>query len=418
MLEILKQKKLKLDSLSNREVAILIATFVVPICLYLVILIIGMVGEGSQQFSLLANSFLHGHTYFLHTIGGVGQDPVNYHGKVYWDEGAFPALPLMPFVAIFNVFHLFFYQGYIKWFFVLGLAYFVYKIAKHFKYDTQDSVFLVLTFSLASVYIGVASVSSGWLYAQTVGAFLMFWALFEYFNKRRWWLISLVCSFVVLTRISAAPIVLFFVLAILWSKESKQIKIKQFLMISVFMLLTISIIGSYNYMRFGNPLNNGNKYQLLSNDSAEARSIGLFSLNHIPTNLYTAVLRGPDTILRDSTSWSLKPPYIVNNPLGMSIVLTSPYLLYLFSTRWSKYPREAKFLIISAFFSALLVLSYFGDGSDQFGYRYSLDFLPQLFVAFLIIYRQNNKKISRGMKSLILLTILFDFYMTCSFISS
>jgi hypothetical protein len=411
-----KNLKAKLDSISNAQVVHYVVTYVFPISFFIILIIVGFLEEGSQQFSNLANAFLHGQTNFLQPIGGLGQDPVYYHGKIFWDEGPFPAVILMPFVALFNLFHLFFYQGYIKWLFVVGTMYFIYQLAKKFKYTKEDCVILVIAFVLASVYLGAASVSSGWLYAQVVGTFLLFWALYEFYGRRRWWLIGLISSFIVLTRITAAPILIFMALSILLTNKTSRDKLHNLVKLFGFVVLAAIVIGAYNYQRFGNPLDNGNKYQLLSIDSAEARSLGLFSLDHIPTNLYTALLRGPNIVTRDSTSWTLKPPYIDNNPLGMSIFLTSPYFLYMFTRRWSKYSKEAKLLVISALVSALFVLAYFGDGADQFGYRYSLDFLPELFVAFMLLYRQYNSLLTRGMKFLIVASSIFDFYLISSYI--
>lgn len=391
---------------------------IVPLLLLLLIFSIGFAGEGSQQFSELANAFVHGQTNFLHPIGGLGQDPVLYNGKIYWDEGAFPAVVLMPFVALFNLFHMFFYQGYIKWLFMALTLYFIYAIAKKMKYSKQDSIILSIGFAVASIYMGVASVSSGWLFAQVVNTFLMFWAFYEFYvGKKRYWLIGAICAMVLLTRLSAAPLVLFFILYILYSKVSKNQKIKNLLKVIIPMAIGVILIGLYNYQRFGSPLNNGNEYQLLSLSSSTARSMGLFSLNHIPTNLYTALLRGPDIRLLNSSSWTLKFPFIVNNPLGMSIFLTSPYLLYFFIRKWSSWTREMKMLLFTAGVSALLVLMYFGDGANQFGYRYALDFFPELFIIFMLLYKKGNESLSTGLKTLLMLSAVFNFYLVATYIN-
>ena len=389
----------------------------IPAFLLITLLVLGFYAEGSQQFSMLANSFIHGHTYFLSPIGGIGQDPVLYHGKIYWDDGFFPSIILMPFVFLFNIFHIFFYQGYIKWIFVLLTAYFIFALAKHFKYSSKDSVILMLGFMLGSVYIGVNSVSSGWLYAQIICTFLMFWALLEYFKSRNWWLIGGICGAILLTRIPADAILIFFALSILYTKTSPKTKVWNLFKLGIFVFIAALLLGIYNYQRFNNPFNNGNYYQLISASSAQARAMGLLSPNHIPTNLYTLLLRGPLPVLKNSVSWTLKAPYIKNNNLGMSIFITSPFLLYLFTRKWSSYSRENRLLLLAAFVGALILLCYYGDGADQFGYRYGLDFLPELFVVFMSIYRKFNKKLSLGMTSLLILSGFFNFYLVLSYIT-
>ncbi len=410
--KIIETKTLVID----KELAKRIAVFIVPITLYITLLCIGLLGEGAQQFSYLANSFNHGQTNFMQSIGGVGEDPVYYHGKIYWDEGPFPAVLLMPFVALFNIWHQFFYQGYIKWIMVLVVSYLIYKMAKKIGFSNSDSLLWMFGFVLGSVFIGVASVSSGWLYAQVVCALLGFLSLYEYMNKRRWWLIGLLCGFIFLTRIPATSILVFYLLVILLAKTNWKLKRKQISQLLVFVFLAMAIMGLYNWQRFGSPLNGGNQYQLLSQESSEARSLGIFSLDHIPSNLYTLILRAPTPVLRNSNSWSIKSPFVDNNPLGVSIFITSPWLLYLFTKNWKKYPKEAKYLIISSLVGLVIVLSYFGDGANQLGYRYTLDFMPTLFLALMMIYKKNTASLTTGMKILLIGVGVTNFWLLTSYI--
>ncbi len=395
-----------------------LAIYVIPCILLSVVIGIGFAREGSQQFSELALAFLHGHLYFLKSIGGAGQDPVLWHGKIYWDEGPFPAVLLMPFVGIFSVFHLFFYQGYLKWALVLGVCYFIYKLARHLSYSKEDSTILTFGFVLGSVFIGVASVSSGWLFAQVVTTFLLFWSFYEFYGRKRWWLIGIICGLVFLTRATASPISIFFLLE-LWQtvrKLHRTKKVKTLAQLCLPIVAAICFVGVYNYARFKSPLNGGYSYQLLHSASAESRSLGVFSLIHIPTNLYSALLRGPLPVLRDSTSWTLKFPYIKNNNYGMSIFITSPYFIYLFTKKWSLASAQCWHLIAALLVSCLLVFSYYGIGAQQFGYRYALDFLPSLFLLFMIQYRQTNTVVSRGMKFLLLGSGIFNFFLLWTFI--
>ena len=100
----------------------------------------------------------------------------------------------------------------------------------------------------------------------------------------------------------------------------------------------------------------------------------------------------------------------------MSIFITSPYLLWLFTNKWSSFDARARRLLIAVALSALLVLSYFGIGLLQFGYRYSLDFLPELFLLFMIMYRKKHSRLSRGMRMLLLGSGIFNFYLLMHFI--
>jgi len=374
--------------------------FALPIALLIVVFSFSLSG-GAQQFSNLANAFLHGQLNFLHSIGGQGYDPVLYHGKIYWDEGPFPAIILMPFVALFSLFHVFFEQGYLQWAILLGILYVLFKLARKFNYSIEDSLVLMLGFFLGSAFIGVASDSSSWIYAQALTTALLFFSIYEYFTRRRWWLIGLLCGLLVLTRITAAPVVIFFALE-LWHEHKPKIQASKWLQLGLPVVIAGGLYCLYNFLRFHNPLDSGYAYQLLSPDSAESRSLGIVGLAHIPTNLYSMLLRGPVPVLRDSTSWTLRFPYLQDNNLGMSIFITSPYLLNLFTYKWSSFDSRCRHLLIAAGVSAFLVLSSFAIGSEQFGFRYSLDFLPEIFVLFMILYKKHHDHLSRGIKLLLL----------------
>src|SRR3989304_6806962 len=95
---------------------------------------------GEQQFTYLAQSFLHGKTYFL-TMPGSWADTVNFQGHYYWPQGFFPAVLLMPLVLIFNQFGIFFYQGFMSFFLGLLIIFLIIKIAQKLSYSKEDSVY-------------------------------------------------------------------------------------------------------------------------------------------------------------------------------------------------------------------------------------------------------------------------------------
>lgn len=393
-----------------------VITFTLPITILIILFIFGWASEGSQQFSLLAQAFIHGQLNFRAPIGGLGQDPLLYHGKIYWGEGPFPAIFLIPFVGLFNLFQVFFYQGYIKWALMLGIIYFVYSLARKLKYTKEDSLILMFGFTLGSVFIGAASTSSSWLFAQIMTTFLILWSLHEYSHRKRWWLIGIVCSLVFLTRVTAAPIFIFFGLELLNNAKVQKKRLKNFIWLSLPLALAVVLQGLYNLARFHSPFNGGYAYQLIYPDAAQSKSLGLFSIAHIPAGLYSALLRAPVPVLRTATSWTLKFPFVEYNAYGMSIFVTSPYLLYLFSQKWSLFGKRERNLVIATIASALLVFSYYGIGLQQFGYRYSLDFLPEMFLLFMIIYRKNHTTISKGMKTLLLGAGITNFYLLLTLI--
>ena len=390
--------------------------FSVPLIFLLYVIIFSIVSGGGQQFSDLAQAFVHGHLNFLHPIGGLGQDPVLYHGRIYWDEGPFPGVVLMPFVASLDLFNHHFYQGYLQWILIIGILFFIYRLARILSYSLEDSLLLSSGFVLGSVFIGVASISSSWFFAQVLTTFLIFWSLYEFYTHKRWWLMGVICGMIVLTRATAAPIIIFFALELLGNNREKIHRTTKLLALFLPALAGVIIQGIYNFIRFHSPFNGGFEYQLISNDSAQARAMGIFSIKHLPTNLISLLFRGPIPVVKDTTSWSLKFPYIDNNPYGMSIFFTSPYLLSIFTNKWSTFDKQIKHLLVAIAVSGILVLCYYGIGLDQFGYRYALDFMPPLYLLFMIMYKKSHDHITLGMRLLIIGSGILNFWLLCTFI--
>src|SRR6266850_1026830 len=95
--------------------------------LFAVVVCFNLTVSADQQFSYLAESFLQGKTYFL-ASSTFGHDTAFFQGKYYWPLGPFPAVLLLPFVLVFRSFSLFFFQGYLQVFLVLGVFYLFFKI--------------------------------------------------------------------------------------------------------------------------------------------------------------------------------------------------------------------------------------------------------------------------------------------------
>ncbi len=393
-----------------------VITFLLSLVL-LVVIINTFLIKNSQQFADLANSFLNLKLYFLHPIGNQTQNPVYYKGKEFFDDGPFPAIILMPFEALFKLFHLFFYQGYLQWILIILTLNIIYKIAKLIGFKKSDALLLAFTFILGSVYIGVAINSSSWYFAQVITTYLLFLIIYEYFTKKRWWLLGLLSAFILLSRVSAFAIIFLLILDILFNYQTTfKTKFNNLLKLGLPIVLAGISIGLYNYLRFSNPFNGGYLYQAIDQTASYSRSKGLFSIKHIPFNFYHLFF-GTPIINTPNNNWIANFPYFENNPLGLSIFITSPYLIFLFyQSRKLFHQKEIIFLLISALVALIIVLTYFGVGTYQFGYRYSLDFLPEIFTIFMLIYHKTKKSLTFGMKFLFLLTIIFNFYLILSFI--
>jgi len=391
--------------------------FFLPVLILLAILLNTFLVKNSQQFADLAQSFLRLKLYFLHPVGNQTQNPVYYKGKEYFDDGPLPAVVLMPFEAFFGLFHLFFYQGYLQWVLVILTLYIVYKLAKLIGFKTRDSMLLASVFVVGSVYVGVAINSSSWYFAQIITTYLLFLIIYEYFSKKRWWLMGLLSGLILLTRVSAFGIIFLLVLDLLFNHQSTRDRVFKLIKLSLPIVVAGILIGLYNYLRFNNPFNGGYSYQAIDQTARYSRSQGLFSVKHIPFNFYHLFLGTPILNTPNHNNWIAKFPFFENNPLGLSIFITSPYLMFLFYQSKELFlKKEIIFLLVSSLVSLIIVLSYFGVGTYQFGYRYSLDFLPEIFTVFMLIYYQVKKRLTTGMRFVFITTIMVNTYLLLSFI--
>lgn len=378
---------------------------------FLLLLIGNFTQVGEQQFAFLTTAFLHGKLHFLENPGS-WTDCVVHEGKYYWPLGPLPAIALMPFSFMFSWFDLFFLQAYLQPFLVCGVFWLVFRFARSFDFSRGDSLFWALGFTFASVFCNVALIPWSWWFSQVLTVLLIWAALWEHCHKRRYWLLGTILGALLLTRVTAVFLGVLFLLGIFWPGKAASVpedKAKFIGQLSLPLAAAVLLAMAYNYLRFGNFLEQGYSSQAVLNDALEtARGYGLFSINHLPGNLYYFLLSTPLPVFKDGVSHVLKPPFIVANPWGMSVFVTSPYLIKLFFYEYRD--RFSRQLLIAAIIIAVPIFVYYGIGFRQSGYRYSLDFLPLVYLVLMKKYREENLSLSLAMKFVFVLTALCNVY--------
>ena len=280
-----------------------------------------------------------------------------------------------------------------------------YLIALKRGFSKENSWFWAFAFCFGSVFIGIAIVPFSWQFAQAVTTFLLFMAFYEYANRKRYWLLGIYMSLAFLTRLSAGMGIIFFILEIML--RSRQ-KVRDLTHLLLPLVIAVSLLAWYNYARFGSIAEQGYSKQIILEPLVTAREYGLFNLIHIPGNLYYFFLSTPLPVFKDGVSHVLKFPFIASNPWGMSIFITSPYLLLLLFQKYKD--TESKIIWLTVGIVALIIFSNYGIGYRQFGYRYSLDFLPWLF--FLLIRNWQGKKLMPiWLKRLIVMSAIVNLYL-------
>jgi hypothetical protein len=99
-------------------------------------------------------------------------------------------------------------------------------------------------------------------------------------------------------------------------------------------------------------------------------------------------------------------PFLKPDIWGMSILFTSPILLWGFRASWKK--REVWLSILTSALMLFVLLGYYGIGVRQYGYRYALDFYPFLFI--MLAYAQ-QERLSWLFRIIVILSFLFNWYL-------
>ncbi|KKQ83983.1 MAG: hypothetical protein UT08_C0025G0004 [Candidatus Woesebacteria bacterium GW2011_GWB1_38_8] len=363
-----------------------------------------------QQFVYLARSFNQGKLYFIQLGDALWHDTVFFNANYYWPLGPFPAILISPFVFLFDNLKISFYQSFVQIPLVIAIYFLVFKMARRLTYSFNNSLFMAFAFCFASVFMGVAFTSSSWYFAHVVTVFLLLLILNEYLTKKRYWLIGIIFGLVALTRLTAFLGIIFFILGILLNRKVELgIRLARLVELLSPVVPFLAIMGYYNYFRFGNFLEQGYSLQSIGGQLSSLRSShGLYSIFYLPTNLYYFLIAPPTPVI-DEVSRLLVFPFLRYDLWGMGILFTSPYILKLFSFRFED--LETKTLLLAIFLVALPIFLYYGIGWAQFGYRYSLDFFPLLFLLFAKKMRQGSENLSIGVKVLIIISSLFNYYL-------
>lgn len=353
-----------------------------------------------KHFSLLAASFIQG-DLFLNPNNLPDGDYVDYRGKQYLFFGPMPSVLLMPPVMIWG-------KNFPQMALSIGslvITYFsVFLISRKLKFTRIDSLWLANFFVFGTVLYFVSLINISAYIVQAVGTAFFFLSLVEYFTKRRWLVIGMLVAAAGATRITLFGLAVFYILEIIRLRHGQDFNFKRaFILLIIPIIFSASLLGLYNFRRFHSFFDTGYTRNVSVLDKNYLNNkLGYFSPVHIPANLYIMFFAPPEPLKRDSVEFVLKFPYLKANPFGMAILFTSPLFIYLVRTRKEGYVSSA---ILGIIVLALPSLTYFGIGFTQFGYRYSLDFLP---LVFLILLAALRGKITGVAQILITLGVVFN----------
>lgn len=203
-----------------------------------------------------------------------------------------------------------------------------------------------------------------WYTAQIAGTTFALLALLEAFGRRRTALAGAAAALAFLCRPTLLLLLPFLFLALAGSGRRRA---------TALLAWPAAAVGAYlfyNFLRFGSPLNTGHGLMAPEYLAGNILEHGTFSLRYVPYNVYTMLFMAPRFINRF--------PFIVPHLQGQSLLLTTPALIYALKSGASLKVRAGAWLSITLILCALL--TYHANGHWQFGYRFSLDFIPLALV--------------------------------------
>ena len=334
---------------------------------------------GRGDFFYLADAFLHGRTWLTFQPGPY--DVIVIDGRYYVPFAPFPAIVLMPVVAILGAVGADQVESGIDAVLAaacVGLCWML--LARIGVRRLADRLALTILFGFSTQLLWVTTRGGVWHTGQIIATILTLICLIELWGRQRAWLIGLFAGAAFLTRAPLAFAIPFYALMIeprpgiptsdvvggyIGSLADSR-RLRHWVWLAIGVLPAIVLFFLYNQIRFGSPWESGYGLASLPPFLEEKRDMGLFSLAHLPMNLELFLLHLPMTI--DEF------PFFKPDGLGMSVLLTSPGLLYAVRADWRK-PRS--WCLLGATIAVLLpTLLYYGGGWLQYGYRYFLDSVP------------------------------------------
>lgn len=366
------------------------------------------------DFFWLADAFLHGRAWLDFRPGaGASNDVIVVGDRIFVPFAPFPAVLLMPLVAITGpaladdlepIVNAVLAAG------GVGLCWWL--LGRIGVERLTDRLWLSVLFGFSTQILWVTTRGGVWHTGHLVATLLTLACLIELFGSRRAWLIGLMAGAAFMTRAPLAFAIPCYALLLAPAGTLAPRRLADDLVGSIRAMpwRTWTLYGAgvipamvaffaYNQVRFGTPLESGYALATLPGWLEAQRDRGLFSIVHIPMNLDYFLIHLPAPIA--------EPPFFRPDGLGMSVLLTSPGLLFAVRADWRR--REVQLLWLTALLVLIPTLLYYGGGWLQYGYRYFLDSVP-FVMALCGLAAVHRGGIGMGWRALILIgTVVMAF---------
>jgi hypothetical protein len=334
---------------------------------------------GRGDFFYLADAFLHGRSWLTFQPGPY--DVIIIDGRFYVPFAPFPAVALMPIVAILGAVRADELETGINALLAAGGVGLCWMLLGRIGVRRLvDRLALTILFGFSTQILWVTTRGGVWHTGQLVATILTFACLIELWGRQRAWLIGLLAGAAFLTRAPLAFAIPFYALMLdagpglpatgvvggYIGSVARSERWRRWAGLALGVLPAVVFFFAYNQVRFGTPLESGYALATLPDFLQRQRAQGLFALAHVTMNLDLFLLHLPNPIAEF--------PFFKPDGLGMSVLITSPGLLFATQAGWR---RRRSWWLLGATVAVLIpTLLYYGGGWLQYGYRYFLDSVP------------------------------------------
>ena len=363
----------------------LAARYRVDLILFAVSLIAYAISSGGMlAHQSLAPHFVWQADAFLHGQLALRQEPPNLNDWVFQDQRwyvsfpPFPAVVMMPFVALFGL-------GFNDVWFTLVLAalnvaifYRLLRRVQESRPQWQHAAFaFILGFGTLAWTCGIRG--EVWFTAETLGVTLTLLYLHAALQARYPITAGLAVACAAITRTPLAFSAVFFLFEALTPdgpveaarlRDARRWKAALPKLVPYLLaIVAVAVPMAWaNYVRFGSLGEFGHSHLYANRVNQQIQQFGLFHYAFLERNLHAAFTRLPEI--------QLHPLRLGFNGEGMSLFVTTPLFLYLL---WpAEKPRLHRALWITTALVAVPGFFYQNSGWFQFGFRFSLDYTPYL----------------------------------------
>jgi hypothetical protein len=241
---------------------------------------------------------------------------------------------------------------------------------------------LALGFAFGTVHWWAAGTGDAWPFAQVVAVTFTFLALILAVRREHPVLAGLCLALAVGSRVPIAltvPLYLALYARLSFPPRREQLQLERFVPAGRFLLgvaVPAIVLAAYNVARFGDPIDFG--YDRIPGVLQEPWfSSGLLSIEYIPRHLHAMFIRGFDFVEQ--------PPWFRPNWTATSLLITTPIYIWLAKAR-SRLPLIA-YGWIAVLLALIPIVTHGSVGFTQFGYRFSLDVAPILWLMLGWVFR-------------------------------